>query len=69
MTRALSILSGFAGTSDDLRLSDIARREGLSPSTTHRLLTTLVDGGFLVQDPLSERYRLGWRPSAAAAGP
>ena len=59
VTRALAILTGFGGTSDDLRLSDIARTAGLSPSTTHRLLTALVDEGFLVQDPASERYRLG----------
>jgi IclR family acetate operon transcriptional repressor len=40
------------------RLDDIARAAGLSRSSTHRMLTTLVNGGFLGLGPNHE-YRLG----------
>lgn len=40
------------------RLDDIARAAGLSRSSTHRMLTTLVNTGFLVLD-VDHRYRLG----------
>jgi IclR family acetate operon transcriptional repressor len=66
VTRALAILAGFADASGDLRLTDIARSAGLSPSTTHRLLSALCDEGFLAQDASSERYRLG--PSILVLG-
>lgn len=66
VTRALAILAGFANASGDLRLTDIARSAGLSPSTTHRLLSALCDEGFLTQDPSTERYRLG--PSVLVLG-
>lgn len=59
VTRALAILAGFADASGDLRLTDIARSAGLSPSTTHRLLSALCDEGFLTQDASTQRYRLG----------
>jgi len=37
---------------------DVARQLGLSPSTTHRYITTLVAFGLLVQDPSTRKYRL-----------
>lgn len=40
-------------------MSEIARRQGLAVSTTHRLLTALVDAGFLDKIDESSRYRLG----------
>jgi IclR family acetate operon transcriptional repressor len=57
--RAASVLRCFAGEEAELRLSDIARRTGLSPSTTHRLLTALVESGLLARDEGTDRYGLG----------
>lgn len=55
---ALSVLECFA-TDGELGVSDIARRLGIAKSTTHRLLQTLAERGFVEQNPESSRYRLG----------
>lgn len=57
--RAAALLQVFTAERPELRLTDLARSADLSPSTTHRLLTALVDEGFVTQDPATERYRLG----------
>lgn len=43
----------------DLRVTIVARRLGIAPSTAHRLLTTLARRGFLVQDRVTKIYRAG----------
>ena len=49
----------FGAGSPDLGVSDIARILELKTSTTHRLIRTLVNAGFLERDPRTSRYRLG----------
>ncbi|MGC0366029.1 IclR family acetate operon transcriptional repressor [Rhodococcus sp. 27YEA15] len=58
VARALSVLGCFRG-GDELGVSEVARRQGLAVSTTHRLLGALVEAGFLDKNPDSLRYRLG----------
>ncbi len=41
-----------------LAVTDVAKRLGLSPSTTHRYMTTLLAVGLLEQDARSRRYRV-----------
>lgn len=43
----------------NLGVSDIARQLQLATSTVHRLLRSLVEVGFIDQDPLTSRYTLG----------
>ncbi|MGG2198070.1 IclR family transcriptional regulator [Paenibacillus validus] len=64
--RALDILLCFT-QAEDLSLTEIAGRVGLHKSTVHRLLASLEGKGFVIRDPASERYRLGfsiWELSA-----
>ncbi|MNO61751.1 Transcriptional regulator KdgR [compost metagenome] len=58
--RALDILLCF--TQDrDLGLTEIASKIDLHKSTVHRLLATLEEKGFLIRNPVTEKYRLGIR--------
>ncbi|WP_248929751.1 IclR family transcriptional regulator [Paenibacillus hamazuiensis] len=58
--RALDILLCFTDSSD-LSLTEISQRVGLHKSTVHRLLASLEGKGFILRDPASEKYRLGFR--------
>lgn len=57
--RALDVLHCFHDNGPDLSASDLARRLELPVSTAHRLARTLLGAGFLEQDALTSRYRLG----------
>ncbi len=58
--RALDILLCFTDATE-LSLSEIAKRIGLHKSTVHRLLASLELKGFVIRDPQTEKYRLGFR--------
>jgi DNA-binding IclR family transcriptional regulator len=61
------ILDCFTAETPLLNLTAIARAIGLQPSSTHRLLQTLVLHGYLAFDPARRRYRLGERVGRLAA--
>ncbi|HLH13904.1 MAG TPA: helix-turn-helix domain-containing protein [Solirubrobacteraceae bacterium] len=54
----LRVLACFPTDGDALAVTDVAGRLGLSPSTTHRYMTTLLAAGLLEQDPQTRRYRV-----------
>ncbi|MEU4311456.1 IclR family transcriptional regulator [Nocardia sp. NPDC024068] len=58
VTRALSVLTCFRN-GEDLGVSAIARQLDLPVSTTHRLLSALLEAGFLDKMDSPSRYRLG----------
>jgi len=66
VTRAIAILRTF-----EMRplqtLAEIAGACGLDKGTTRRLLLTMMNSGFIVQDPETQRYGLGMAIRALAS--
>src|SRR5512136_2354805 len=58
--RALQILSSFDDQHTERGLSEIAQEVDLHKATTHRLVTTLVNYGYLERTE-GQKYRLGLR--------
>lgn len=59
--RALLALTHFSAREPEWGLTELADRLGISKSMAHRLLATLVDHGFVEQNPRTRHYRLGLR--------
>ncbi|WP_049576200.1 IclR family transcriptional regulator [Streptomyces sp. SBT349] len=59
LERAAAVLRLLAGGERRLGLSDIASAIGLAKGTTHGLLRTLAQEGFVEQDAGSGKYQLG----------
>lgn len=57
--RALQILECFDDEHPSRGVSEIAEAVGLHKATTHRLITTLANHGYLDRMPGEQRYRLG----------
>jgi len=64
--RIASVLQAF-GNQGLLGITDLASVTGLPKSTTHRLVTALVNEGLLVQDEDSHKYALSLRVTALGA--
>lgn len=58
---ALRLLKLFTVSTPEKRLTELSNELGLGKSTTSRLLSTLLSEGFVYQDPISNKYRLGQR--------
>lgn len=61
VARALDILETFSRGRGEMKLNEIAAATGLNISTCHHLLTTLVERGYVGQDPRQRTYYLGSR--------
>jgi IclR family acetate operon transcriptional repressor len=59
--RTLDILELHAGNPEGYQLSETAASLDLAKSATHRLLTQLVQRGYLEQELITQRYRLTLR--------
>jgi len=68
LRRGLALLDAMAdGQGRGATLSELAERTGLSVSTTHRLLATLMEDGFAIRDRDSGFYVPGHRTAGIAA--
>jgi DNA-binding IclR family transcriptional regulator len=60
VARALRVLEALSGE-HELGVSELARRTEQRPSTVHRQLSTLVEGGYVQHNPDAGTYMLGYR--------
>jgi hypothetical protein len=58
LLRGLSVLTCFNGQGESRGIIDLAGQLDMSPSTTHRYVTTLVELGLLERCPKTRKYRL-----------
>ena len=65
LARGLAMISGFNCDRQEKTLKEIAHEMSTNLTTTARTAKTLVLSGYLVQDELTKRYRLG--PSVLAS--
>ncbi|WP_181350456.1 IclR family transcriptional regulator [Thalassobacillus sp. CUG 92003] len=56
---ALHILKSFSTAEPEKGIRELAKELDLSKSAIHRLMATLASEGFVVKDPISQKYRLG----------
>jgi IclR family pca regulon transcriptional regulator len=61
LERGLMILSAFNHGRPLLGITELSAMVGLTKSTTHRYIATLAALGYLQQDKITRRYRLGPR--------
>jgi IclR family pca regulon transcriptional regulator len=66
LERGLAILSAFSSGRPVLGIADLARTVGVTKSTAHRYVATLVNLGYVQQDPDTRKYFLG--PKVADLG-
>jgi DNA-binding IclR family transcriptional regulator len=65
--KALRLLSAFTLTSPELGIAELSKAVCLPKSTTHRLVTSLCNAGYLEQDPITRKYSVGLRAFAVGA--
>ncbi|SES19252.1 IclR family transcriptional regulator [Sphingobium sp. YR768] len=56
---ALDVIEAVAAASEDIGVTELASRLGLTKATVFRHLQTLVERNYLAQDSRTTRYRLG----------
>jgi IclR family pca regulon transcriptional regulator len=61
LRRGLALLTCLGQVAQPLGLSELAAAAGLDKATTHRLAQTLVECGYLRQDPATRSYSLALR--------
>ncbi len=66
LLRGLSLLTRFGPEDDERGIIELANDLNMSPSTTHRYASTLVELGLLERCPRTRKYRLPAAPLAAA---
>lgn len=66
--RTLGVLLAFSRETPTLGVTDLSERLGLTKSTIHRILRSLVAHGMATQDRETRAYSLGFRVLALAAG-
>ncbi|KMY48757.1 IclR family transcriptional regulator [Peribacillus loiseleuriae] len=61
LERALTLLNVLSDYPDGIQITRLSDQVGLSKSTTHRLLSTLLNMNYVVKDGETEKYKLGYQ--------
>ncbi|MFC0271803.1 IclR family transcriptional regulator [Metabacillus herbersteinensis] len=61
LERALTLLNVLSDYPDGIQITRLSDQVGLSKSTTHRLLSTLLNMNYVVKDGETDRYKLGYQ--------
>lgn len=61
LERALTLLNVLSEYPDGIQITRLSEQVGLSKSTTHRLLSTLLHMNYVVKDEETEKYKLGFQ--------
>lgn len=67
LEKGLAVLDLLDAEDGLLGVREIARRLDMAPAVAQRLIATLLEHGYLAQDPQSRRYRLGYRAASLGA--
>ncbi|MFZ4452754.1 IclR family transcriptional regulator [Salibacterium aidingense] len=59
--RALTIVKLVSAKKDGFSVTELAAQMGLNKSSIFRIVSTLIDHGFIEQDPETKKYRLGYQ--------
>lgn len=59
--RALKVLEALAQAREPLAPAQVGSRIGADRSTAYRMLMTLMEAGYVMRDPNTRAYRLGYR--------
>jgi IclR family KDG regulon transcriptional repressor len=68
LRKALTILDAFASAEMPLTVAEVAIRSGITRPTAHRLVQTLIAGGYLTQNPRDGRISPGYSVLQLAGG-
>jgi DNA-binding IclR family transcriptional regulator len=68
LAKALLLFSQFGTQHPERSVTDLSQATGLSKSSISKILREFRAQGFLVQDPVSRRYRVGPQALAVGAG-
>ncbi|WP_234706476.1 IclR family transcriptional regulator [Sinorhizobium meliloti] len=66
MSSCLAILESLASEREPIKLAEIADRLNMPDKAVHRLVTTLVNQGWVIHDIISQNYALSLRMSTLA---
>jgi len=66
VSRCLALLEVLANEREPVEVTELAVRLDMPASAVHRLIVTLLNHGWVVQDPLSQKYSLSLRMSTLA---
>lgn len=64
--RCLGLLEALAGEAEPIELIELAEKVGLPNSAAHRILSTLLARGWVIQDEATQKYALSLRLSTLA---